>query len=482
MINKIQKLEKWLFDKGFKTESILVAENFKLAMSRPLPINRADVVDIVDELLGELGAKMLAYGFSPLDVLGIITGQVGVSRDVANALAVKATRRKEDVSGNRILVTYMILFSDNPGLPPGQTGWDKDNNEKTVILGFNPNISLQEFAMKEVGSNLSSISNITGDFNKEFGIFQRAIKGYLIETLRHEEVHVIDLMSKPPRVGEKYEVLDPNGETIEAIAKKLQVDSRGFLSQNMDAIVREPSIGVTPDRFMRALNGLLSGDSSAIESLYRSIKNKPLPQGFILMIPNRAQSQTLSYEGETLKAISEKENVPIERLLVVNYNNLFADRTGTGPSPTYQQIYSLPQYIKNSLINMELDPESEVKMIPSYNELYSYDRGFYLLTREEGKAHYEQIIFQIEEATKHMSKEDIGRLSFQEMLDMSFLAKDYKNHLEVKPVDKIIKTPIYGKTLDRLKEERYKKFLNRMYYHWDTNIKLEDSPESVDSV
>jgi len=94
-----------------------------------------------------------------------------------------------------------------------------------------------------------------------------------------------------------------------------------------------------------------------------------------------------------------------------------------------------------------------------------------LLTREEGKAHYEQIIFQIEEATKDMSPEDISNISFDEMLSMSFLAGDYKTQLEVRPVDKIIKTPIYGKTLERLKQERYKKFLGRMYYHWDTNIR-----------
>jgi len=471
MINKIEKLQNWLSNKGFMVESILVAENLKLAMSRPLPVNRAEIVDIVEELLGEIGAKMLAHGIAPLDVLGIITGRVSVGQDVANALAAKTVRQRQDVSGKDITGIYMILFSDNPGLPPGQTGWDKDKSEKVVVLGFNPNISLQEAAMREIGNNMSKLPEIMGDFNKEFGLFTRAVKAYFIETLRHEEVHVKDVMKMPARVGERYEVLNPNGESIEDIARKLQVDSRSFLAQNMDTIIQEPSVGVSPERFMNALSGLLSGDTSAIESLYRSIKTKVLPQGLELMIPNRADSQSLSREGDTLKSIAKRENVDVERLLVVNYNNLFSELTGAGPAPTYQQIYDIPQYAKNSFINMELDPESEVKLIPSYNEMYSYDRGFYLLTREEGKAHYEQIIFQIEEATKDMSPEDISNISFDEMLSMSFLAGDYKTQLEVRPVDKIIKTPIYGKTLERLKQERYKKFLGRMYYHWDTNIR-----------
>lgn len=54
---------------------------------------------------------------------------------------------------------------------------------------------------------------------------------------------------------------------------------------------------------------------------------------------------------------------------------------------------------------------------------------------------------------------------------MSHVAKKYVDLLkEPNPVDSIIKTPIYGKTLDQLKRERYKEFMQRMHYYWSENI------------
>jgi len=57
------------------------------------------------------------------------------------------------------------------------------------------------------------------------------------------------------------------------------------------------------------------------------------------------------------------------------------------------------------------------------------------------------------------------------MIDLSPVAKEYKAVLKPKPVDSIIKTPIDGKTVERLKQERYKDFMQRMWYYWSETIK-----------
>ena len=99
-------------NKGFIEEADVISLLLKQSARKPLPISRGEVEDIVDELLGELGARMLAYNFSPLDVLSIVTGTVEVEEDAASKLAVKTVRTKKDVAGRDITAIYMILFSD----------------------------------------------------------------------------------------------------------------------------------------------------------------------------------------------------------------------------------------------------------------------------------------------------------------------------------------------------------------------------------
>jgi hypothetical protein len=70
-----------------------------------------------------------------------------------------------------------------------------------------------------------------------------------------------------------------------------------------------------------------------------------------------------------------------------------------------------------------------------------------------------------------MSKADISSIAFKDMLQMSALIKDYIEVFKKNPVDEIVKTPIYGKTIAQLKDERYRDFINRMYTHWSINFR-----------
>ena len=69
MFDKLNALRRWLINRGLKSEAKLVSE----AMAgRPLPINRAEVDDIVDELLSELNAKLLAYSINPINIFAFL--------------------------------------------------------------------------------------------------------------------------------------------------------------------------------------------------------------------------------------------------------------------------------------------------------------------------------------------------------------------------------------------------------------------------
>ena len=107
MIQRIKKLSFWLNNNGFVDESNFAENLTKESAGKPLPVNRAELVDIIDELLGDLGSKFIAYNLSPLDVLLVATGQMGVPRSTGAALSVEIERRKKDVSGRDISVKYL---------------------------------------------------------------------------------------------------------------------------------------------------------------------------------------------------------------------------------------------------------------------------------------------------------------------------------------------------------------------------------------
>ena len=108
------------------------------------------------------------------------------------------------------------------------------------------------------------------------------------------------------------------------------------------------------------------------------------------------------------------------------------------PMLTYQEIYEIPKRIKDRLFGEEIPPDVEVEIMPSYYDLYTYDRGFYLLTEEEGKANYEEAIFEIEKAIENMSEEEVRALSIYDMMGLTTAHDRYKTELKVNPVDSII--------------------------------------------
>jgi hypothetical protein len=133
------------------------------------------------------------------------------------------------------------------------------------------------------------------------------------------------------------------------------------------------------------------------------------------------------------------------------------------------------------LANTPLPEGVEVKFVPSYGELYAYDRGFYLLTREESKAFHSQIIRDIKDkinADEDLTAEKIQDMSVHDMMQLSVQAVEIERHLQVKPVDEILKTPIGY--IDKLKKDRLDQFYQRMHYlHSTINSKDPWSPPDL---
>jgi len=560
MIQAIEKLSSWLFSNGFYTESSLAFDLLKIAAGKPLKINRVGVEQIVDDLLSEFSARILALpGFSPYELYSVLAGQSAlddakiapvisnptlhqrmqaiavldiyrqnlpreeqVERLTAVAELYKAGdpgkykdftidalervyqnsqeqylvnylessvtyKGEEDIRGDELDVTYKLLFSDDPGKPPGVTATRPDDKEKIVVLGVNPSSSLIDQVQDYLQNNQQEYRAAMGNIPKEIDVFTKSIRPHLVEVLRHEEVHVRDVIPSDPRHAERYQVSDVDGETIEEVAKKLEVNPFSLFMINPVQIIEEANIPLSPQMMRRALAELTSGAPSATNSVYDQIKSKKLRKDFKLLVPPRAQSQIRVDErkskppwvmNDSLQDIADRTGLKhgAMRLLIINFNHIFAPRlTGDegqpiGPAPSYQHIFDhIPDDVKQSLINTPLPDGEEVKLVPSYDELYSYDRSFYLLTREESKAHYEQIIYQIEQATQGFSAQRFSTISVEDMISMSSTAMNYRDVLKVNTVDELIKTPIGY--LDHLKIQRIKTFNQRMYELWLTEIK-----------
>ena len=508
MINKIEKLHDWLFDKGFVSESGFIADLAKHAAGKPLPINRAEVDEIVDLLLEKLGAKFLAGinigggNLHPFDLYHVLAGEVGLddakmSRSYSDPqgrpmLLVDylesevVIRAKQDIGGRIGEVKYKLMFSDSPHKPPGATGLDPDTGNQTVVLGWNPNSALVSEVQSYLRSNNLEYARAVGNMPAEIEFFSKSIRNYLIEILRHEEVHVRDVIPLDPRHQEKYVVQSPDGETLMYISNRLGVDPYMMFLINMDNIIEKLNVQISSRGVSIIKEGLQAGYMVAAMPIFQHIKDQKLNKDVELSVPLRAQSNTMPKPGDTLQSIADRTGIKggALRLFIINFNDIFAQRLtlggneAIGRAPSYQAIYDrVPDHAKESLINTPIPDGEKVTFVPSFAELYSYDRGFYLITREESKAHFEQIIRQLELATENMNPEEIRALSLDEMIEMSPIAKEYKNSIRVNPVDHLIKTPIGY--LDRLKETRSKHFGQRMYEHWMNNVKNLSEPEQI---
>ena len=118
MSYKLSSLHIWLHNAGFHKEA---EDLIKICAGNPLPIDREQVSDIVDELLEDFITKLLIFQLTPKDILGVIGGTLRFGRDnsIANGLYGKTTRNQLDVTGEEIEIDYILRLTDDPSAPAG---------------------------------------------------------------------------------------------------------------------------------------------------------------------------------------------------------------------------------------------------------------------------------------------------------------------------------------------------------------------------
>lgn len=471
----------WLNANGFEKEASELLF-IKESAGKPLKINRADVDEIVEQLIQQLGSVLLIYDIDPINLMIMATshGRVKLPAGLDEILQVSVERKKKDVRGKEYNVIYSLMFSDNPSLPPASAASPRDDRgEKFLILGFNPNGMLSNVIGNYIQSNFNAIKADREDPIESFQHFDRAIRDYLRELIRHEEVHIRDYVPRADkrRFNRPYIVKNPSGEEVGKIAENLQVNILSLLTDNVDKILNPALTNITRKDINDAVeDAQITGTNYVLDFTLSRVGKIRLPKGIELEVSRTSTTQVLTKPGDTIRSVAQKKNVDPIRLLIINFNKVL---NYTGRQFSFDEIYNLPQDYKDSFLDLEIPEKTVIAILPSYRQLYDEYNDFYLLTREESKANYEQAIFNIQKATEGMSEQEIGSLTLDQMIDLSPVAKEYKAALKPKPVDSIIKTPIDGKTVERLKQERYKDFMQRMWYYWSEVIKpsLEEPEE-----
>ena len=413
------------------------------------------------------------YGKLTIESLGKEYAKYQEQR-LVDFLESSVNRSKKDIRGDDIDVTYRIMFSDVAQKPEGTTAQTEGSNRKEVIIGINPNRSLLDAVRNHLEKNNYG-EDVPDNRVAEADFFIESIRPYVISILMHEEAHVLDVFREDKKRSEEYEVSGDN-ETIRSIAERFQVNEESFFVSNLLEIMKSMT-DIDINKVHNAVTDLSSGSSDSMLSLLQLIKDRKLEPGIKLRIPPRSHRQVrvsrtkADEEGyeiktKTLQNIADDTGLKhgVLRLIVVNYNNLFANklavnsRGDTLPSASsYQQVYdyfSGNPMMLDAVSNMELPEGEEVKLVPSFSELYSYDRGFYYLTQEEIKAFISQSLNELRTIFKDDFATSPHDLSSEDLFDLSDQLSAIKDALKVQPVDEILKTPIGY--MDRLKRNRMK--------------------------
>jgi hypothetical protein len=495
----IEKLSFWLDENEYREESRSVSGLMKMAAGRPMPINKAELESIADELLAEVEGKLrdmegadLQEGsgrtLSPSDlqeyVLSSASNLFGETK-LSDYLNTSVTKEKKNIRGDSISVTYSLMFKDPDGRD-SKGSYQEDTSDpgkKRMSVFYSANSAMQNAILKYHEKN----GNPEGSFEDEIKAFKESLKPYIVNTLVHEEVHALDIISKVKRSYEKYKVSNPEGEALDQIANRLEVTGDNLLIENYNRIIDEVAPFIELADRNRAITDLSPEAEQEFEAIYDQVRTELLPQGFEIEVPQRAQSQIRinkvpskdvargDYRTKSLAEIAKHTGVKggVKRLLIVNFKNLFGDE---GWPQSYQQIYDLfwdpsgsqKAATKNTyldLIHSEILEGEEIKLTPSYTELYMFDKGFYVSTNEEFKAIMTEVMHELSTKFEQNEALDISAARPEELVELSMTAKDLRRELQARPVDEFIKTPLGF--LDKLKENRVKMFysgMNHIYY------------------
>lgn len=456
---RISDLNKFLKNSGLDApaKEISFLED-KFAAGKPLPLNEASIDQVVQELIDGLAAKFLAYGVGPLDVLStVLQGGGRIPSHVIGSLYSTASTNKRNVGKKSINILYVLKFSFDPGdvalseVHPV----DKDRRKIEITLGPNPPF-LSEAAkyLEDSGKSMNA-----QDFFEQIIIFSNMARPFIERAIYHEETHSLDIVGNQREAESVYKVEQP-GESIGRILQKLNISFLSFIIDNQH--IFDPMFSTLDynaiDEALR--KKIMFGDERDFNKIESDTKKYVLSAGTPIVLLSRSGSQVVLSKPRSLNDVSKSHGIDPERLFLLNFNKL------NDSNEPYEAIYSAPDSYKKRLLNEVLPKDYEVVFTPSYRDLYRNYYDFYLLTREESVAHFNQIRKEMQNELKRLSESQIKDLDFYKFLKLTNTVDLYLEAIKIKPFDKYIKTPFDGKTMDIIKKQRSKDFYNRMYWLW----------------
>ncbi len=458
MNSSLKSLYTWLEIHGCQKEAADVLDLIKTSGVRKLPIDRSAANRIVEELLGELRNKLLklkgvglkgmgGMTFSPLMLHDIITeGYPGFfQKTIINPII---DLNKSDAETIEQVLAVSEAFK-------GAESYDEAINRLDVAAhrirekdpGNNSHIDswfLEQQATNTMPQNLAEYLNVVVTERTKNIIGDDIIINYLLS--------FSDARSGG---GDAESSLDKSQTPAEnLIVIYFHPGSLTLQSSILDYQANHSEASLT---FEEEVESFISSIKTFLTKtiVHEQTHAKDIISDAVSDKGSTKWSGISAGRKRTLKQVAEDSGVkggPL-RLLVTNYNRLFGKQFGFLRS--YQEIYDM-FYKDQVLINKEIPEDKEVILMPSFDELYFYDKAFYTLSREELKAHLNDIETELIDAFTSDPSLDPGVMRPEDMRLLSETAIYIEQISRINPVDSIIKTPLGF--LDKLKAKRKKDF------------------------
>jgi hypothetical protein len=462
---RAKSLSSWLLKNNHAKEAAELLRILKSGGVKPIPVNRAEMNYITDELLKELKEKLLdmefvsltgleGLGFSPLmlhDAALNTKSRFFEATEISPIIDINYS--EEDIVEQIRDVGNIFMRSKDYSEAAGAMDELVESLKKenpALNSHLTPEFLEQQF-INSRQQNISDYLDVSVSMDKKNVIGDDIIVNYLLlfsdNAGQGDAYHSSDLSKKP---AEHTIAVTYNSGSL-----SLQ---NAILKFKANQISADETYEDEADSFIRSIKPYV----------LKSLIHEETHAQDIISPYNLSGSTQWAAKGSddkrTLNYIAEASGVKggALRLLIVNYNKLFGDYFGIASSyeEVYNRFHSEPDIA--SLLDKPVPEDKEISLIPSYRELYFYDKGFYVLSREELKAHLNDILTELLEAFEEDLSLDINALEPDDLINLSDTAMGLVSLAKKRPVDSLIKTPLGF--LDIFKEKRTKDFHFGMRY------------------
>ena len=461
LVEKMHKLSSWLLENSFAKEAGELSRLIKTSGIRAINISRPEMNYVTDELLGLLKEKLM-------DMEGVkLVGHAGLEFSPLMLHDAVRSSKSNFFETTRIspIINTSPDFSEEDVLDQITAVEGIFQNSEDYIEAIT---AIEELAEKLREENPVLNKDMTAGFLEQqfFNSKRQDIDEYLSVSVTMEKKNVVgdDIVinyilqfSDNIGKGDGYHSLDSSGDTAEHIIGITY--NPGSLTLQ-DAIFKHQAnneqLGLT---FEEEVNSFIESIKPYVLKtiIHEETHARDIISDYSSYGTTKWKSKSSSGK-RTLSQVAKDSRVkggPL-RLLVINYNNLFGETNGN--IDNYQEIYDRFHQFSgfSDLLDEPIPDNKEIVLVPSVEELYFFDKSFYVLGREELKAHLNDILTELLEAFDENDSLDIGSRTWKDLIPLSDTAMKVVALAKARPVDSLIKTP-FG-FLNIFKQKRVKDF------------------------